>query len=457
MLAGTYVPGLRKGNAKNETPVRQRAADRPLFPPAKDKGQVAVHKEILSLHCCHLLDFLGIVFEIKPEFQCGNIVVESSPIEPQSRLCMDTRLELNFTPAGGKTRSTYDKVPQELCAVCRRIFYFFHLAGVGRGFHFNVIRPQEAQRKASGQDAINAHSILIAFPANEQLLSESSFQLVEDILLAVDEGITQDHESAAQVITGALFLFLRVFLFIEFNLPYARAVRGLQTAPFVGHSIAVEVQFDAKKAVFFVRGLPFFFQPDHLVYLVALRLLLVSLGRGCSGSAGILGLQNGQAGKHEGKQDKSFHRGLTFMHVNLGKKNRMTSSVIYEGNLRTVATHLQSGSSFETDAPTDNQGKGERFSPTDLVGTSLAACMLTTMAIRARTLEPQIRGVRIDVLKTMAVNPRRISQLDLTFHFPAAADLSESEKKELEQIAWTCPVKESIHPDIQLNVWFNWS
>jgi uncharacterized OsmC-like protein len=145
------------------------------------------------------------------------------------------------------------------------------------------------------------------------------------------------------------------------------------------------------------------------------------------------------------------------MHVNLGKKNRMTSSVIYEGNLRTVATHLQSGSSFETDAPTDNQGKGERFSPTDLVGTSLAACMLTTMAIRARTLEPQIRGVRIDVLKTMAVNPRRISQLDLTFHFPAAADLSESEKKELEQIAWTCPVKESIHPDIQLNVWFNWS
>jgi uncharacterized OsmC-like protein len=134
----------------------------------------------------------------------------------------------------------------------------------------------------------------------------------------------------------------------------------------------------------------------------------------------------------------------------------MTSSVIYEGNLRTVATHLQSGSNFETDAPTDNQGKGERFSPTDLVGTALASCMLTTMAIRARHMEPVLQGVRIDVLKTMAANPRRVSRLDLTFHFPAGFEATEAQRKELEDIAWTCPVKESIHPEINLNVVFNW-
>jgi putative redox protein len=134
----------------------------------------------------------------------------------------------------------------------------------------------------------------------------------------------------------------------------------------------------------------------------------------------------------------------------------MTSSVIYEGSLRTVATHLQSGSDFETDAPTDNQGKGERFSPTDLVGTALASCMLTTMAIRARHMEPVLRGVRIDVLKTMAANPRRISGLDLTFHFPAGFNATEAQRMELEEIAWTCPVKESIHPEISLHVVFNW-
>lgn len=134
----------------------------------------------------------------------------------------------------------------------------------------------------------------------------------------------------------------------------------------------------------------------------------------------------------------------------------MTSSVIYEGKLRTVATHLQSGSNFETDAPTDNQGKGERFSPTDLVGTALASCMLTTMAIRARHMEPVLQGVRIDVLKTMAANPRRVSALDLTFHFPAGFKATEAQRKELEEIAWTCPVKESIHPEINLNVVFNW-
>lgn len=134
----------------------------------------------------------------------------------------------------------------------------------------------------------------------------------------------------------------------------------------------------------------------------------------------------------------------------------MTSTVIYEGTLRTVATHIQSGSSFETDAPTDNQGKGDRFSPTDLVGTALASCMLTTMAIKARHMEEALKGVSISVLKIMSANPRRISGLHLTFNYPVGFQATNRQKEELENIAMTCPVKESIHPGIDLKVDFNW-
>lgn len=134
----------------------------------------------------------------------------------------------------------------------------------------------------------------------------------------------------------------------------------------------------------------------------------------------------------------------------------MTSTVVYDGELRTSCTHLQSVSVFETDAPTDNQGKGARFSPTDLVGTALASCMLTTMAIRARALEGMIRGIRIDILKVMASNPRRISGLQLTFRYPPGFAATPEQQQELEHIAMTCPVKESIHPDIALEIDFNW-
>jgi len=134
----------------------------------------------------------------------------------------------------------------------------------------------------------------------------------------------------------------------------------------------------------------------------------------------------------------------------------MTSRVTYTGELRTLATHLQSGSNIETDAPTDNHGKGERFSPTDLIGTSLAACMLTTMAIRAKELEPRLRNVYTETEKIMSVAPRRISGINITFHWPTDQTFTEEEKKLLEEIAWSCPVKESIHPDIKLQVHFNW-
>ena len=134
----------------------------------------------------------------------------------------------------------------------------------------------------------------------------------------------------------------------------------------------------------------------------------------------------------------------------------MTSTVTYQGELRTLATHLQSGSSFETDAPTDNQGRGARFSPTDLIGTALASCMVTTMAIKARELEAKLNGLKVETIKIMTSAPRKIGEIQIKFIWPNGSSFSDVEKAKLEEIAWTCPVKESIHPNIQLTVDFNW-
>ena len=134
----------------------------------------------------------------------------------------------------------------------------------------------------------------------------------------------------------------------------------------------------------------------------------------------------------------------------------MTSTVIYEGELRTVATHLQSGTSIETDAPTDNQGKGERFSPTDLVATAMAACMATTMGIKTQGMGISLEGMKINVTKIMKADPRRIGGLDISFEWPPTFQADEKQKLILERIANTCPVMESVHPDMVVNVDFNW-
>jgi hypothetical protein len=134
----------------------------------------------------------------------------------------------------------------------------------------------------------------------------------------------------------------------------------------------------------------------------------------------------------------------------------MTSQVIYKGDLRTLASHLQSGSTIETDAPTDNHGMGARFSPTDLIGTSLASCILTTMAIRAKDLDNKLIGVSIKTEKFMEANPRRISRIDIHFSWPDGIIFSEDERNRLNEIALSCPVKESIHPNILLNINYNW-
>ena len=135
----------------------------------------------------------------------------------------------------------------------------------------------------------------------------------------------------------------------------------------------------------------------------------------------------------------------------------MTSSIIYKGHLRTSATHLQSQSVIETDAPTDNHGKGERFSPTDLVATALGSCMLTIMGIKARDMNIDLTGVKIDIQKHMKADPRRIGGVDVIFTFPSSLTLSEKEKTILQNAALTCPVAKSLHPDISQNVSFNWS
>jgi putative redox protein len=136
----------------------------------------------------------------------------------------------------------------------------------------------------------------------------------------------------------------------------------------------------------------------------------------------------------------------------------MTSTVTYSGDLRTTCTHIKSGSSFETDAPTDNHGKGERFSPTDLLATSLATCMITTMGIKARSMGFDLTGVSIDVLKIMQPDPRRVGGIELTFHIPDhLKNIEEKTKTILRHTGNTCPVQISIHPSVEVKVdWGAW-
>lgn len=137
----------------------------------------------------------------------------------------------------------------------------------------------------------------------------------------------------------------------------------------------------------------------------------------------------------------------------------MTSSVVYTGDLRTTCTHLQSQSAVETDAPVDNNGKGERFSPTDLMATSLATCMVTVMGIKARTMGFDLNDVKIEVLKIMKADPRRVGGIELTFHIPdSLKDLDEKTIAIMRHTGDTCPVMKSIHPDIEVKVdWGVWA
>lgn len=131
-----------------------------------------------------------------------------------------------------------------------------------------------------------------------------------------------------------------------------------------------------------------------------------------------------------------------------------TVKTIYQGELRTEAVHVASGVKITTDAPVDNQGKGESFSPTDLLAASLGSCMLTIMGIAARTHGFNIDGTQVEILKKMASDPRRVSGIEVKFDFPEI-NYDSRVRKIIEKAALTCPVALSLHPDIEQKVIFN--
>lgn len=131
-----------------------------------------------------------------------------------------------------------------------------------------------------------------------------------------------------------------------------------------------------------------------------------------------------------------------------------TATAHYAGHLRTEATHTASGNTILTDAPVDNHGRGEAFSPTDLVGAALGSCMMTIMGIVAERQQLDLTSVRWDVTKHMVADPRRIGQLDVHFHMPAS--LTEKERATLENAARTCPVALSLNPEIKQQVQFSY-
>ncbi|MES2648543.1 MAG: OsmC family protein [Bacteroidota bacterium] len=134
----------------------------------------------------------------------------------------------------------------------------------------------------------------------------------------------------------------------------------------------------------------------------------------------------------------------------------MTALLEYNGALRCNAVHEQSSTSIETDAPTDNRGKGERFSPTDLTCTSLGTCILTTMAIKATDMGIELAGASASVQKYMSKEPpRRIIRIDVQVKFPVL-NISEKEKEVLEATGRACPVARSLHPELEQQISYAW-
>lgn len=131
-----------------------------------------------------------------------------------------------------------------------------------------------------------------------------------------------------------------------------------------------------------------------------------------------------------------------------------TANITYVGDLRTVCIHLQSGTEILTDAPTDNHGKGEAFSPTDLVATALGSCMVSIMGIKSRDINVDLKDSTVSITKIMQAEPRKIAKIEVVLNMAIAT--SEKNKTILERAAMTCPVLLSLHPDIEKQVTFNW-
>ncbi len=132
----------------------------------------------------------------------------------------------------------------------------------------------------------------------------------------------------------------------------------------------------------------------------------------------------------------------------------MTSKVTYLGDLRTSSVHLQSGTEILSDAPTDNHGKGEAFSPTDLLANALGSCMVSIMAIKSKDMDINLVGSTVEVTKIMQAEPRKIAKIEIVMNMSVAAD--EKTKTILERTAMNCPVLLSLNPDIEKVITFNW-
>lgn len=133
----------------------------------------------------------------------------------------------------------------------------------------------------------------------------------------------------------------------------------------------------------------------------------------------------------------------------------ITVKTTYLGDLRTENIHLQSGSKIVTDAPTDNRGRGEGFSPTDMLATALANCIMTIMGIKAMDNGIDLVGTEIEITKIMANEPRRVAEVIMEFNFPKKA-YSDEEKRMIESVAGISPVPLSVHPDLIQTIRFNW-
>ena len=134
----------------------------------------------------------------------------------------------------------------------------------------------------------------------------------------------------------------------------------------------------------------------------------------------------------------------------------MTAKIIYKGTLRCEVTHLQSGSIIETDAPTDNRGKGERFSPTDLLCVSLGTCIVTTIGIKGEDMGLDLTNTAVEITKHMLPEPRRVGKIEIKLFFEKSLMLQEKDKIILERTGNNCPVAKSLYPDMEVNVEYNW-
>ena len=132
----------------------------------------------------------------------------------------------------------------------------------------------------------------------------------------------------------------------------------------------------------------------------------------------------------------------------------ITSKITYNGELRTTCEHVRSGNTFMTDAPVDNNGLGQAFSPTDTIATGLGSCMITVMGMKANSLDVDLTDATVEITKHMASDPRRIAKIEAKLSLPS--DVSEKHRKILENTANTCPVHYSLHPDIEKVITFSW-